>query len=159
MTENAERIKILMVFIGLRLTHEGNKVALWVRINEDDNNGEKMHEEEFNKNSAKFDGKKLHALASPGTIISIDANSDTSSVYVGTAKIFGAWKNQDDISLWCAQHRAVEDQVETQQQAIKKLRAKLPEEVLRPFREAYQQATSRQRAHILAFVIEKITGR
>ena len=145
-----------MVCLGRRETQSGKKAIYWRRIEDDENNGEKLNPDST-KESA-YTGKNIYPHSSPGTIISIDESEDGKSVYPSTARHAGFWKNKEDVAEWQAAVRVIEITEESKQKVMKEAKQSLPREVLAPYRSAYfSLANRRQRANFLAWIINEIT--
>lgn len=145
------RIKRNMVFIGRRTTGDW----LWADVDIDDNDGRHLDLKEARMRA--YGSKKNIKSVIPGTIIGIEG-TESGTVYLGTIKIAGAWKNEEQVANWWIEHNAAESEIATVTKSIRELKQRLPLNKLEPFQRAYRNArTKAQRAHILAMVIQKVT--
>jgi hypothetical protein len=149
------KVNIYMVFLGGRRVDK-KRHWYWAEIEPDQNNGERFKPKPEHTHS--YSGKNVLKSALPGAVITIDARPDRKSVWPGSAKLVGSWENAEDVAEWNGLHRATDREIEAEGKIGKQIRASLPSASLAPFRRAYQRAkNARQRAHILAWVIEEIT--
>jgi hypothetical protein len=156
-TSPENRVKMTMVFIGRVKTKQDHRAWLYHDVDMDNNNGDNLSM--TYESSRTYLKKNILGSITPGSIIEIMGTTDKKTVFPNTAKIVGLWKNDDDVKLWTANHRAVEMDIEVNQRAIKEIKKKLPLNSLEGFRRAYQNALNcRRKAHILSMVIEAITS-
>jgi hypothetical protein len=84
---------IKMVYAGLRL-HGDKKTHLYFKVNDDVLLGDR----------ANF--KVQIYPCTPGTIFTIEATDDENTVHNNTAKYVGVWRDEEDVRVWQAEHKA-----------------------------------------------------
>ena len=156
MADSEKRITLTLLFIRCIKNSKRKKSWLYQEIDLSDNNGDPLDFK--NENSKSYDGKNLCAGLQPGAIITVDASPDKKTIWPGTTVVVGQWENEEDVVEWHSLDRAVQGEIESEQAAMKKVKRNLPAEHLEPFSRAYHaSANKRQRAQLLAWVIEEIT--
>jgi hypothetical protein len=153
-----ETQEILLLFLGRRKNPDGGKkkAFLWYKIDPGQNDGTRLKHDPSREKL--YTGTNVSRTAIPGTVILIKASLDGKTVYPKSATPDEPWENREDVAAWNAVSRSVDMEAESENASVKKLKAALPAETLAPFRQAYKRlGNARQRAHLLAWVIEEIT--
>lgn len=148
-----KRHTIHLLYVGVKQDREGKRITLWHKIELGENNGDphQWNTEREHRYSGK--NARLKAPVTPGSIISIEASQDETSVFPSTSRLVGLWKNEDDVTQWRAESRAIEGVIEEKERALREIKRDLPAENLAPFRAVYARLNRRQQSHLLAWVI------
>lgn len=155
MADSEERKTLTLLFIRCIKGKDQKKSWLWQEIDSGENNGDSLKYDDKRSNS--YGGKNLHIGLQPGAIVTIEGTLDDKSVFPSTSTLVGQWENADDVK-WRSLDRAVQGEIESYQAAAKEVKRNLPAENLEPFQRAYHACSNkRQRAQLLAWVIEEIT--
>ena len=144
MSDESERRQVFLVYVGVE-NRKGKQHHRWLEIESLDVNDGRPYTNKSLPASGVFK-KNLLAGISIGTVISADANEDSTSIFVATCKIVDSWQNEDDLLEWRAYSRAQQGEAEAEHKVAKELRRDLPAEALAPFKRAHQVHKSSKEA-------------
>ena len=153
---------VYLLFLGTEIDRKGRKSHMWLHLldGENENNGDPS-EYDVRDPAVKLDtnSRPWLPLLSGGEVVSIErstAEEDTDkfTVFGGTARFVGQWRNEDQLAEWQAMHTA--NQLADEARRSKKANVDLL--MLEPLKTAYRKLDRRIRNALLVRVFAYLEG-
>lgn len=157
MSEEIQKEKVLMVFIGYRFDTKHKPTPYWIQVTKEQfASGECSDKSVLSYEDPKDVVKRMGVV---GGVYEIEQKVGTSSIFCATARYQGLWPNQEDRTKWQVEDRLTTTQADLEKEE-KKDKAEDHFAALRPFREKYGKLISHnQKAALLAQMIAFVTAR
>lgn len=147
------------VYVGVRKTRQGKRRYAWKRLVWEINDGQEL---DVSNDLLLFGGKRNLGRGTPGVVYDFDyqINDDGISISGDNRDYAGRWQNGDQVVEWQARSRAEANAIAQANKRKQEQDLELVREALEPVRRAYRFAGSNKaKSHLLAFVIQEVTGR